>query len=271
MNPYFCDLHMHTNFCDGADSAAVMVAGAYSLGFETAGLSSHSFSPFDGGFGMTSDRAAVYRAEVSRLKSEYSGRMNVFLGIEQDVFSEPAAGYDYILGSAHYIKTPDGYLSVDKTAELAAAGVRECFGGDFMKYVKAYYELAARIPEMTGADIVGHFDLVTKFNEGNRFFDEDSREYRSIAYEALKNAAAGCRLFEINSGGIRRKKRSRPYPDPFLLKSMHELGCKVILSSDAHDAVSIGFMFDEMAALARACGFSSAVRLKSEGFVEYPL
>ena len=64
-----------------------------------------------------------------------------------------------------------GYITVDYTPEGVAAGVKEYFGGDWLRYIRAYYELAAEIPQRTGADIVGHFDLVTKFNEGGRFFD----------------------------------------------------------------------------------------------------
>ena len=59
------------------------------------------------------------------------------------------------------------------------------------------------------------------------------------------------------------------YPATFMLRALSELGCKIILSSDAHDAASIGFMFDEMAELARECGFRSAVYLTPEGLEEY--
>lgn len=269
MTTRFCDLHMHTDFCDGADSAAAMVASAYEKGFAAVGLSSHSFSPFDGGFGMTNAVASAYREEVRRLRREYDGKIKVYLGIEQDVYSEPAVGYDYIIGSAHYLRTQYGDVTVDNTAEAVERDVRELLDGNFMKYVAAYYELAARIPVMSGADIVGHFDLVTKFNEGNRFFDEDCPEYRRLAVEALRAAVSRCPVFEMNSGGVRRKKRTRPYPAPFLLKELREAGGKIIFSSDAHDASSVGFMFDEMAELARSCGFKSAVRLTDTGFVEY--
>jgi histidinol-phosphatase (PHP family) len=263
------DYHLHTTHCDGKSTPEEMIKAAISRGYESVGLSGHSYVTFDGGFGITTPEA--YRAEVLALKEKYRGNIDILLGFEQDAFSERAEGYDYIIGSAHTIMCNGGYITVDYTIEKVTAGVREYFGGDWLNYVKAYYELAAEIPKRTGADIVGHFDLVTRFNEGGRSVDEESREYKAVVYEALKAAAAGCRVFEVNSGGVRCGYRSRVYPAMFILKALRELGCSIILSSDAHDAGSVGFMFGEMAGLAKECGFKSAVYLTSGGFKEYSL
>ena len=265
------DYHAHTTFCDGRDTPAEMVAEAYRRGFESVGLSSHSYTTFEGGFGMTRTLAACYRREVLSLKEKYRGRMNVFLGIEQDVFSTPAEGYDYIIGGAHYIGVGDASVAVDMSPTKVEEGVREYFAGDWMRYVAAYYETAAKIPETTGADIVAHFDLVTKFNEGNRYFDENSPAYRKIAIEALERAAVSRPIFELNSGGVRRGRRSRVYPDAFLLREIRRLGCDIIFSSDSHDKSSLGFMFDEMADFAKDCGFKYAKYLTPEGFADYKL
>lgn len=263
------DYHVHTSRCDGDITPAELARSAYGRGFKSLGFSSHSYTPFDGGFGMTEQSEAAYRAEIAALKEEYGGRMNIFLGIEQDVLSSPAAGYDYIIGGVHYIRRGDTAIPVDLSPERAEAGVREHFGGDWLRYVAAYYEMAARIPELTGADIVAHFDLVSKFNEGNRYFDERGRAYRSIACEALRCASASRPVFELNSGGVRRGRRSRIYPDVFLLREIRALGCDIIFSSDAHEKASLGFIFPEMAALARECGFTYAKYLTPEGFADY--
>ena len=119
----------------------------------------------------------------------------------------------------------------------------------------------------TGADIVGHFDLVTKFNEGNRWFDEDADWYRAAALHSLRKLAetrvcprsgmrdilgAGPRaVFEVNTGGMAKKYRSRPYPAPFLQEALGELGCPVIYSSDCHDRTKLDFGFRELLPLKR--------------------
>ncbi len=265
------DYHAHTKFCDGKNSCSEMVDAALSRGYGSLGISSHSYTPFDGGFGMASEAAGLYKAEMMRLKEAYRGKIGIYIGIEQDVWSEKATGYDYIIGAVHYIRVGGEAVAVDVSADIVGDCVRDYYGGDWMKYIRAYYELAAEIPRVSGCDFIAHFDIVTKYNEGNRFFDEESREYQGIAYESLKNTAAGCRVFEMNSGVMRKKYRSRVYPSKFLLKSLRDMGCEIILSSDAHDSSSLGFMFPEMAELAKECGFRSAVYLTPDGFKEYAL
>ena len=41
------DLHIHTTFCDGKNSAEEMVLAAIDRGLKTIGFSSHSYLPFD--------------------------------------------------------------------------------------------------------------------------------------------------------------------------------------------------------------------------------
>lgn len=265
------DYHLHTIYCDGKNTPCEMVVEAVARGFESIGLSGHSYTSYNGGYGMTPGAAAKYRAEVYRLREQYRGEIEVYLGIEQEIWSEPAVGFDYIVGAAHYIKQGERFFAVDYPAEAVEAFVIEHFGGDWMRFVAAYYELAAKIPEITRCDFVAHFDLVAKCNDRNRFFDEESREYRALAYEALKHASSRCRVFELNSGAVSRGYRKNPYPAKFILKALKELGCEIILSSDAHDTSSLGFFFPEMAALARDCGFRSAKYVTRDGMGDYLL
>ncbi|RAZ38777.1 histidinol phosphate phosphatase, partial [Klebsiella oxytoca] len=67
------------------------------------------------------------------------------------------------------------------------------------QYYAAVASMAARRPT-----ILGHLDLVTKFNAGNRFFDEDSPRYRAAALEALHAADPWATLLEINTGAVSR-------------------------------------------------------------------
>lgn len=266
------EYHAHTEYCDGKATCTDMIAAAVARGYSYIGLSSHSFVDDGKDMGISGEKASRYRGEMMVLADIYGDRIKVLTGIEQDIRSAPATGlgYDYIIGSVHYVgDTWESTVTVDHSPEVSDEGVRRVYGGDWMRFVADYYETAARIPTVTGCDFVGHFDLITKFNEGNRFFDEDSPRYRSIAYEALKYAAADCPVFEMNSGGVRRGARSTTYPSDFLLRSMRELGCMIMFSSDAHDPSSLGFMFGEMAERARAAGFTSAVCLTENGFMEY--
>ena len=90
-------------------------------------------------------------------------------------WGERPEGLDYAIGSVHSICGGDGrYFAVDESPETARKCVEELFGGDWYRYTDAYYDQVALLPERTGCDWIGHFDLVTKFNERAPAFDEES-------------------------------------------------------------------------------------------------
>lgn len=242
------NLHTHTCYCDGKDAPEDMVRRALSLGFRALGFSGHGYSVYDGDFCMSRENTEIYRREVLRLKETYKGQIDIYLGVERDYFGEPEDyPYDYVIGSLHYAKAPDGtLLSVDNTAEIMEEGVKEHFGGSYRAYVESYYETLACVAEKTGADIIGHFDLVTKFNEGNKYFDEEAQWYKKAALRALGKIAAGRPIFEINTGAMARGYRSRPYPADFLLAEIERLGCPVIIGSDCHDRRQLDYGFSQV-------------------------
>ena len=175
------NLHTHTVFGDGKNTAEEMVLGAIAAGCQSLGFSEHSPLP-DGldpeGWSMEAADVPAYRAEVLRLREQYAGRLDIFLGLEQDMDSPaPAFPTDYLIGSVHSVWAEGGYLSVDNSSEKTEQAIREFFGGDPYAYAAAYYRRVAEVAEKTCCQIVGHFDLVTKFNEGGRLFDEADPRY----------------------------------------------------------------------------------------------
>lgn len=266
-------LHCHTSFCDGADSPVAMAAAAFAAGCGAVGFSGHSPLPGQEAWCMDPARVADYRRAVTALKAEYAGRMEVFLGLEQDFYSpDPGPGWDYKIGSVHCLPLPDGaLLSVDESAATLANGVERWFGGDWNALAKAYYERMARVDAVTGGEIVGHFDLLTKFNEGGAQFDEASPAYREAAFAALDELAGRGRIFEINTGAISRGYRTAPYPAAFLLRRLAEKGGRILLSSDSHSAATVLHGYRQAADLAQSCGFASCWYLTDRGFAEGPL
>ena len=57
-----------------------------------------------------------------------------------------------------------------------------------------------------------------------------------MALSALREVRRHKEFFEINTEAISRGYASRPYPAPFLLDKMKKLDCKLVLTSDCHDA-----------------------------------
>lgn len=266
-------LHCHTTFCDGADSPAAMAAAAFAAGCGAIGFSGHSPLPGQEAWAMDPARVADYRRAVMELKAEYAGRMEVYLGLEQDFYSpDTGPDWDYKIGSVHCLLMPDGtQLPLDESAATLASGVQRWFGGDWNALARDYYERMARVDTVTGGEIVGHFDLITKFNENMAQFDEGDPAYREAAFAALDELAGRGRIFEINTGAISREYRTAPYPAAFLLRRLAEKGGRITFSSDTHSAGTVLYGYREAVQLARDCGFSSCWYLTARGFAEGPL
>lgn len=266
------NFHSHTNFCDGKETAEEMVQAAVEKGFTALGFSGHSYTWFDESYCMSKAGVLAYQEEIARLQKVYQEQIRLYCGVEQDFYSdEPTTGFAYAIGSVHYIKKDNRFLCVDETAERTTENIRESFGGNPYAYAQAYFETVGRVLERTDADIIGHFDLITKFNEDNRFFDTTDRRYQKYGMEAIAALLPYDRPFEINTGAIYRGLRTMPYPAVAFLCEIQKRGGKILLSSDSHDGASLGFYFNEVIALAKELGFSSTMVWTPTGFTEIGL
>ena len=264
------NLHQHTNFCDGECSAEEMVLCAIEKGFDSLGFSGHSHSTFSPVYTMTEEKTELYIKEINRLKKVYKDQIEIYLGIEFDYLSDiDFAPYDYVIGSVHGFKKNDGFIAFDRSKEVVKGIIDDYFNGDGMQYVKMYYQYMAKLPERCKKlDIVGHFDLVTKFNEGDKLFDTSDKRYIRAAEKALEVLVPTGAAFEINTGAISRGYRTEPYPSEYFLNLIREMGGSVTFSSDAHDARYILLGFDDAVQRAKRAGFKSFRKLTEKGFVD---
>ena len=265
------DFHTHTNLCDGRNTPREMVEAAYRAGFTDFGVSGHAdYDCVEKGFGMIGDIFDRYLKELRELKEEFRGRMNVYVGIELDSCG-PYQKADYAIGSTHAIPVEGGYLAVDMSDPELVEGVEKYFGGDWYAMCEAYYAQHAKVADIFPCDWIGHFDLVCKFNEGNRHFDETSARYREPAMAALEKLLTRSLPFEINTGAISRGYRKLPYPDLFFLKEIKARGGRIMINSDSHSVDTIGYGFKQAKEMAEAAGFTSVSVLQPEGMREISL
>ncbi len=263
------NLHTHTRFCDGKHTAEEVVLAAIDANMEILGFSEHCCSGVDGVFGMKAENVPLYRAEIERLKREYRDRIHILLGIEQDIYAgTPTLPYEYVIGSVHYVYADGEYCPVDYSAEHTVKTVNEHYGGDILAYARAYYESVARVADVTSCDIVGHFDLLIKFNEDGRMIDESDPKYVRYALEALDALLEKDVVFEVNTGAISRGYRQTPYPSPLILRRIAEKKGRVTLSSDAHNKDHLLCAFDVALERVRACGLRSIVKMTANGWKE---
>lgn len=266
---YLQNLHTHSTYCDGKNPPEDMVKRAIELGFKSLGFSGHATMPdsIPAAYAMTRAGTLEYKKEITALKKKYEGQIDIFLGIEYDVLSETdLEGYDYTIGSVHYIRRNGMIVDFDINADGVRNIIDNIYGGDGMQFAKEYYEELARLPESIVPDVVGHFDIVAKHCEKIPFFDIESDEYKNYALEALHALASRCKLFEVNTGGVPRGYRLTPYPPKFILKEMKTLGCGVVISSDCHDKSYLNHGFDNALDLIRDCGFDEVYVLTKNGF-----
>lgn len=267
------NFHTHTTFSDGANTPEEMVKAALALKMTALGFSDHSpLLGCEGTSGIHPAEENAYRQEILRLKEIYADQIPLFLGIEMDSNSQPTSyAYDYSIGSIHGIFTEGQYRAVDYSESWMLTTVREFFGGDHFAYAKSYFSAVAETANKFDPTFFGHIDLVAKYNEGSKYFDESDPRYRNAALEAVEALIPTGKPFEINTGAISRGVRKTPYPAPFLLKEIHDMGGKIILNGDSHSASSLLCAYDLATELALSCGFTRAFVLTLDGLGETSL
>lgn len=249
------DLHIHTPYCDGASPARESVEAALALGLETIGFSGHAHTPFDESYCMSVENTARYVSEIRALQAEYRGRIKILLGVEQDLYADPlSADYDYVIGSVHYLRLGDSFIPVDEGNDHLRKAADMWFGGDPLAVAEAYFEAVGDMAETVKPDIVGHFDLIMKYQERDPFHDPSSPRYVRAWRQAADRLLAAGSIFEINTGAIARGLRSVPYPDAEILRYLRDSGGRFVFSSDSHRAGTLAYGFAECRALADALG-----------------
>lgn len=233
--------HTHSTFCDGRDTPEDMVRAAIAKGFDELGFSSHSE--------MLRDPSA-YVAEIRALAAKYRGRIRILCGLEADwPCPLDLSPYDYVIGSVHFLPGPSGArLAIDHSPEMLAAILREHFGGDGAALVRAYFATERDMLAHGRFDIVGHPDLVRKFNAKHPFFDEGATWYRDELERTAGAIAASGKVVEINTGAISRGWMDDAYPSPLFRRLLRARGVRFILSADAHASDALDCAFDRFGA-----------------------
>ena len=237
---------MHTCYCDGKNTPEEMVQSAIKKGLSTVGISGHSYTFFDKSYCMQREDIPRYLAECRYLRAKYFDQIHVLCGVEQDYYSDnPTDDFDYVIGSVHYVKAGEEYIPVDESIAILYSAADKHFNKDIYALCEAYYKTVSDVVNKTSCDIIGHFDLISKFIEREPLFDMNHPRYvaawQRAADELLKTGVP----FEINTGAISRGYRSEPYPSGAMIDYIRERGGRFVLSSDAHSAENIGYRFEE--------------------------
>lgn len=266
------DYHVHSSFSDGNNTIAEIAANAYAMGIKVLGFSDHSPYPFPSNYAMTDKNLELYRQETHDLAAYYRGRMTILCGIELDIESKiDVSSFDYRIGSVHCLRLGKELRDVDSSPRETRRMIREYFDNDPYRYAEAYFLRIADLSYRQDIDIIGHFDLLTKFEEKEPLWNHDDVRYKNAWKNAVEALLPLHRPFEINSGAISRGWRTTPYPSLEILRFLREQGADIILNSDSHDMNTLCYHFDQAKEIARTCGFTSRIVLTERGMQELPL
>ena len=279
------NLHTHTTYCDGKNSPEEMVLDAISAGFDVLGFSGHSYTSFDESYCMSREQTQAYQAEIRALAEKYKNRIRILCGIEQDRYGDDEPdGYDYAIGSVHAFfkassssrpepaeaSVPGGiiaaeggfFIYVDWTAEAMEWAIKYLYDGDSLTLAEDYYNTLASFAADKEVQIIGHLDLLTKFEEQQTaerkepLFNTEHPRYLQAARRTIEALVSAGKIFEINTGAISKNYRTDPYPSLPLLRMIYEAGGRIMINSDCHAAGKLDCGYELAAQLARQAGFA---------------
>ena len=240
------DFHMHTHFCDGKNSPEEMILSAIDKGLKTVGVCLHSVVDQSIQEYVDLEKEKNFCEKMKVLKEKYKDKINVLCGIEWDLLTLNSVGeYDYVIGSSHFIRKDDKYFFIDRSEKEFLRTAKEAFNGDYYAFAEYYFAQVERIFDVAKVDIIGHIDLITKFNEGNKYFDVKNPRYVKAYQKAIDKLVTFNKPFEINMGAISRGYRTEPYPALDILEYIKKKGGKLILSSDSHSKENVAYQYDK--------------------------
>ncbi|MEA4869547.1 hypothetical protein SDC9_122536 [bioreactor metagenome] len=262
------NLHTHSVWDDGQNTQEEMVQAARKAGLTSLGFSIHSYLPFAAEWTLLPERLPAYTRAMQTLKKTHADEIAIYFGIEWDILSKSdLAVFDYVIGSIHQISIQDRDDCVDASPERTADYLLNVFRGDADAAAEAYFSQYASLAKVDEVDIVGHFDLLTKFDEQGVFYKADSPRFLSAALAAMESLVFAGKIFEINTGAISRGYRTTPYPSRALLQALRRMGGRITISSDSHSADSVAYGFDAAERLALDCGYTEAWMFDGTAFV----
>ncbi|MCX7786280.1 MAG: histidinol-phosphatase [Spirochaetes bacterium] len=274
--------HTHYSICDGKGEAEEYVVAALQKGFTALGFSSHAPVPFENPTNMNQEDLPKYLKTIQTLKSQYQGKLEIYLGLEIDHIHEhpepqkqliALPELDYSIGSFHCMWSPKRkeYREIDSTPEIFRAILDEDFGGNIRQFVERYYQYLAELLETLQPTILGHFDLIKKNNPDTLYFKETEPWYQQAVRDMLPYIRKYEPIVEVNTGGIARGKTKEVYPSPWILYELRKEDIPIMINTDAHTPDLLDAFMEEASYIVKDVGYRKVWNLTSKGWIAQPL
>lgn len=261
------NLHTHSLFSDGKGTIKQMAEEALKQGLTVLGLSDHSPVPLESDWNMPESEFTNYLSTLEAVQQQFPA-LQILKGIEIDFLEgekslspQILAPLDYTIGSLHYLRTEEGFKLIDYSPENFKELFSKCFDGEIKHLTKCYTNQVSLMIEAYNPTILGHIDLICKFNQKNPLFDETDKNYLYPLYELLLFAKERGVIVEINTGAISRGYKTHPYPNPAILDFCAKNKVKMTLTGDTHAPTTLTTAFPEALNLAKKCGLKTLYRI----------
>ena len=264
------DYHVHTCYSDDSDYPMEdVVRDAIALGLEELCFTDHVDygvkRDWDDPRGMLwrpgapgeLERMAVanvdyprYAAEIASLQQKYAGkiilRMGMEFGMQQHTIPEyerlfAAYPFDFILLSVHQVEDREFWTQEFQSGRTQA------------EYNLRYYqEILALVQRYQNYSVLGHLDLISRYDEAGVFPFE---EIRPIVTEILKTVIQNGKGLELNTSS-RRYGLTELTPSVEILKLYRNLGGRILtIGSDSHRREHLAAWLLESQEALRELGF----------------
>ncbi len=227
------DLHMHTDATDGKDTILAMAEAAAALGYEYIAITDHS-KHLAMTNGLNDERALAHVAQIREVDRQMEGRVRVLPGIEVDILVD---------GS---LDLSDEVLA---QMEIVVASTHSHFGLEAAEQT----ERLLRAVENPYVRVMGHLT-------GRQLLKREPMRFDVTA--VLRRAAeVGCAV-EHNAAAERLDLSDNH------LRLARELGCTLVIDTDAHAASNLGKLGYGIRQLRRA-GLTAADVLNTRPYGEF--
>lgn len=198
----------------------------------------------------------AYAEQAFALRERYADRIQVIVGFETERLPpgdwaarmrelRALAPFEYVVGSVHDV---DG-VYVDYTPELTEQ-LGEMLGGRDALHAR-YFDAVTDMVTTLKPEVVGHLDLVRKFDGPSATISRHAWPHLEAALEAIRAAGS---VLDVNCGAARRGL-SPVYPLPGILERARAMGIGVTLGDDGHGAHDVGVGLDLAMAAISAAGY----------------
>lgn len=239
---YISNLHTHTNYCDGKNSIEENIKYAIEKEFISLGFSGHS-NFFKDDCSMTKEGTIKYLNDIKKYKEIYKDKIQIYSGIEADYYSnlneytDKEMELDYRIGSVHFIDDDKNgnekdYFCIDMSKDNFNETIKHF--GNIKIVIEKYFDNIIKMINIQKPNIIGHFDLIRKYNLNKEYFTEEESWYIKKVEETLKHIKENNCIVEVNIKLMNANNLDAHYPNKNTIKKILEMDIPLTLNTDAH-------------------------------------